>query len=526
MVNAVLNRSSVETAAHRDERPHVRALTSLRFVLAMIVVAVHYDQLLSPGMIYVHRSYGLGTCAVTAFFVLSGFILTYQYFHEKGTPINRREFWRARFARIAPMYWFSLLLALCIVPAADLPSEKNMPLVLLTSGSFSHMWLPIRDLFSGLNGPAYTLSIEFFFYLIFPMMIAPIARNGWLWLIGALAVPVAMLCVTPQSMTDWALYFFPPGRLAEFIIGCVAGVLFLRHRNLRLPFTLAEVLVFGTFFAFIYITAPWHRADHPFMNVLYRTATAATFALMTFVFAYQSGRLSKVLSWAPFVVLGEISYAIYLVHMIFMRTLIHNNIAIPMVNSAGTVLSFTLFVVAVSAICYITIEKPWRRAIVAGQLPRGIAPACGAAIAVGLVCWSLFYYPVREVISGAVDGYSGIAFGDSVELDRIHIWSEPGGIEISSHWHSLTTPSEAEYLAVHILDSNSNIVHQCDRRLLPSTPRSKWENRLLIPKESLSNGIAIGLAVFRDPSKSLPIRSGQALTDWGDHRLILPLPTE
>lgn len=526
MANAILSTSSVEPAALRDERPHVRALTSLRFFLAMIVVAVHYDQLLSPGMICTYRSHGLGTCAVTAFFVLSGFILTYQYFHEHGSPINRKDFWRARFARIAPMYWFSLLLALCIVPAADLPSEKAMPLVLLTSSSFSNIWLPIRDLFAGLNGPAYTLAIEVFFYFVFPMMIAPIARNWRLWLIGTLALSFGMVFVTPLPLRDWATYFFPPARLAEFVIGCVAGVFFLRHRDLRLPFTLVEVAAFVFFFTFIYTTAPWHRVEHPFMNLIYKTATALAFALVTFVFAYQSGRLAKILSWAPLVVLGEISYAMYLVHMVLMRCLIHNHIAVPMVHSATGMLLFTLFVIAVSAVCYMTIEKPWRRTIVVGQLPRGFAPVCGAVIAAGLVCWSLFYYPVRELNSGAVEGYSGVAFGDSVELDRIHIWSTPGGIEISSHWHSLMTPREAEFLAVHILDNDGNIINQCDRPLLPATPKLKWTNRLLIPRESFSNGPAIGLAVFRDPSKALPINGGQVLTDWGNHRLILPLPTE
>jgi len=92
-------------------RPSIPALTSLRFFAALVVVLNHYDarQALLPFAIF-DRGYE----AVTFFFVLSGFILT--YVHCTGPDlrqlnISSRVFMVARAARILPAYYLALGLA-------------------------------------------------------------------------------------------------------------------------------------------------------------------------------------------------------------------------------------------------------------------------------------------------------------------------------------------------------------------------------------------------------------------------------
>ncbi len=96
------------------EREHLRPLTGMRFLAALVVVFFHavftFDvrlPLTSWGSALLIRGY----LSVDFFFLLSGFILSYCYTttdgHIRG---NARDFWVARFARIYPVYFLGLLL--------------------------------------------------------------------------------------------------------------------------------------------------------------------------------------------------------------------------------------------------------------------------------------------------------------------------------------------------------------------------------------------------------------------------------
>src|SRR3954451_12303223 len=94
-------------------RPRLSALTGLRFVAAAHVVGYHYlRQAFSTAPAALQNVLAGGDAAVSLFFVLSGFILTYTYV-EQAPRLGARAFWGARFARIYPVY---LLAFLAIAP--------------------------------------------------------------------------------------------------------------------------------------------------------------------------------------------------------------------------------------------------------------------------------------------------------------------------------------------------------------------------------------------------------------------------
>src|SRR4051794_18365339 len=94
----------------RTPRPPLRALTGLRFVAALQVLLYHVyapGSASAPG--WVRALAGSGYVGVGLFFVLSGFVLAYNYLEPmEAGEVSPREFWAARLARIYPVYLLGL----------------------------------------------------------------------------------------------------------------------------------------------------------------------------------------------------------------------------------------------------------------------------------------------------------------------------------------------------------------------------------------------------------------------------------
>jgi peptidoglycan/LPS O-acetylase OafA/YrhL len=160
----------------RHKRPPLKALTSIRFFAAMHVVLFHMQVGVHVSRVPLVANFmASGFTGVTLFFVLSGFILAYNY-PEVRRP---KEFWIARFARIYPVYALSLGLSLLrpVVWHAPHPVAG----LLLDFGLLQAWWIP---LFSAINSAAWTLSVEAFFYAMFPVLLPWLRR-----------MPVRMFCV-------------------------------------------------------------------------------------------------------------------------------------------------------------------------------------------------------------------------------------------------------------------------------------------------------------------------------------------
>src|SRR5262249_6118477 len=131
-----------------------------------------------------------GRSAVSIFFVLSGFILTYTYREELATE-NPRSFYVARVARIYPNVLFAL--AIASIPTAYLLVAHNDSLFLkwfaLKNSIYLSLavsfvcqvllltaWFPFASINNPWNGPTSSVSCEVFFYALFPLILARLAK--------------------------------------------------------------------------------------------------------------------------------------------------------------------------------------------------------------------------------------------------------------------------------------------------------------------------------------------------------------
>jgi peptidoglycan/LPS O-acetylase OafA/YrhL len=377
---------------------HFKPLTSLRFFAAMHVLAFHnhLDRLMDfPGGI--RSIIRTGYVSVSLFFVLSGFILAYTYHGDReDASLDRRSFWVARLARIYPVYFVGLLLAAPFVFWAhfnsDRPAWSVFKILALggSCGTLTQSWIP--PLAVDWNAPGWSLSAEAFFYLIFPFVSPWIWRwnqrqtvmaLAGLWLLS-LCLPALCCCAvipgfsdcpaTVAPSTGWLaklVAFNPLLRFPEFLLGIALCRLFVLKRQSRLPTSspagkhflpgLALIGIIGVLGCGSWIPYPYlHNGllDILFAGLIYGLADIDS----------RSGLAktpARLLSMPILVLLGEASYAVYILHVPLRKWMYQ---ILEWLNpnvhpSMALFVAYTLMTLGVSILVFKLIEEPARRII-------------------------------------------------------------------------------------------------------------------------------------------------------------------
>ena len=367
-------------------RPALPALTSLRFLAAAAIVWLHVGGVWN---IPVGRGINLGF-GVSFFFVLSGFILTYRY-DELRARIEIIRFLRARVARIWPAHIAAL--ALVVATMTDVfstfPVYHHLVPVLISNTLIVQAWLPFDITAVSLNGPSWSISTEFAFYLMFPWLSRNLYRT-WHYKL-ALAVGVAIsidifcrLLDLNTSNGGWtALTAFPLSRMPEFVLGMCAALVWrnLDQRPKRLGLwaaTAIETAAIGLLA--LTILSPSPLLSHVNLGTAWPIGfgiPALAAAILILAMAGTGGLFSRALAARPFVFLGEISYSVYLLHAgiaVIILTYLPELHSSPLRDAAGSAV-YVSAVLFSSTAMWLFIECPARRLIVSGRLRPAKTPA-------------------------------------------------------------------------------------------------------------------------------------------------------
>ena len=379
-------------------RPRIEQLTGIRW-FACLLVFLHHN---TPGgqtpmwLVYFMNN---GACAPAIFFVLSGFVLaiTYTDSMQRLEPKNTWDYFAARIARIYPLYILMLLVALAFtLHRGSNVGRMDFALQVTTLQA----WSPDNGAAYGVNPPGWTLSIEMFLYLCFPLLLIWM-RPGRLSTRAAVytmvGVILGMLIMAwaiyasgtidapaqqPFSMTHW--YRLPLLRLGDFVLGMAAASLYLnRVRNPQSPertawagpLAVVSVIVMA---GLLFIP---HFADNPLGNDV--AFAVPTVALIIGLSLSPHTRLTRFMSLTSIVLLGEISYAFYLSHLV-----IQNYITgFPLTDGftwLSTLQFFAVFalIVSISYVLWRWFAQP-SRGWVRRVLSRRPAPAKPAATPTG-----------------------------------------------------------------------------------------------------------------------------------------------
>lgn len=351
------------------KRPkNLKALTSIRFFAAMHVALSHLVRPFSRWGILT-PVFQNGYAGVSFFFLLSGFILTYSHAQEyESGRGNARKFWVARFARIYPVYAVSILYGGYVNRAQF--DTKVHAIAFLADLLMMQSW-SVR-LVNFFSVPAWTISVEAFFYLVFPFVILrlrpssakkAILTTGFFWLL-AMAVPV--FCVLRWPVTSWsesaahsapgAVFVFTVRRLPilmlpQFLAGITLGWFYVRYPPSARAATSMATLGAASTIAVLMMT------NHLPFVMIHNGLLLPFFAILLLGLCGENW-LSRLLSVPWMVLLGEASFAIYLFHFLFNDQHWFGNDA--SFRTAG----FTLAVVIpLSILIHLYLERPCRTAI-------------------------------------------------------------------------------------------------------------------------------------------------------------------
>lgn len=342
----------------------IKPLTSLRFVFALMVFLSHLQFYRGEEILF-HQLYSdyfsEGYLGVSFFFILSGFILSYTYKTkiENGTTGNH-EFWLARFARIYPLHLFSFLLSLPLIfVAANLPDISLFAANLLLLQAF----IPLQDYFFSFNSPSWSISCEMFFYFLFPFLVKAARQTVFFRFIaiGLLVLVLVGIWLSPQELVRPLFYIHPFSRLADFILGIVLYQFFEKGfgRNYFKNYIRAsviEVLVVAVFLLFFLLH---NQVPKGFRYSAYYWLPMM---LIIYTFSFSKGILSGLLSSRVFVLLGEISFSMYLLHKLIISYILELNAYLQITNSSFILSSIMfLLTIAASYLVFKTIEMPMNK---------------------------------------------------------------------------------------------------------------------------------------------------------------------
>ncbi|MEJ0015483.1 MAG: acyltransferase [Acetobacteraceae bacterium] len=378
----------------------IDSLTSLRFFAAALIVIGHSRGVFGiPPLWFGGLNNSLG---VSFFYVMSGFILTYVY-RGMTTRQEARHYLVARFARIWPAHFVTFLLAFAVAPyLADIVLTPFGLLCAALNLALLQAWVPIQVVYFSYNAVAWSISAEVFFYLMFIWLIRDIERT-WLTKIlfglglAGLMIGIAMVFRLPlyaenaYTVDTAALtYISPASRIFEFIVGMAAAVGYFRLRDRpRAGAVAANALEIGCLLvALAPLAIPVGWFDYGMITLvlpkqvclwLQRSYAAPAFALFIMVIARQEGIVSSILRCRTLVVLGEISYAVYLLHQLLIRWwLVHGSRFAGILPDAMAYLLFWILTLVGSFIIWRFVETPARRWLT-GRLDRRPAARIVAA---------------------------------------------------------------------------------------------------------------------------------------------------
>ena len=292
----------------------IEQITFTRFLAAISIVIFHYGLSIFPfkdetlSFLFKHANIG-----VSYFFILSGFVMMIAY--GQKTHLPALEYFKNRFARIYPVYFLAIFLILLYIFLFF--ENKNYYGIILNT-LLLQAWIPPHAL--SFNPLGWTLSVEMFFYALFPFLYNHLySKVSYKKIIAGIITFFVLSQVTfhillhshlyqgyPSSFHNF-IFYFPLMHLSEFLVGNLAGIFFFEHLSHKQKnYDLWIVLCVLIFFVCL---------KYSFNFNFHNGLLSVIFVPLILLLSINTGVFTRILKNKFCIFLGEISYGIYILQI-------------------------------------------------------------------------------------------------------------------------------------------------------------------------------------------------------------------
>ncbi|MGI5976831.1 MAG: acyltransferase family protein [Candidatus Limivicinus sp.] len=309
-----------------------KRLDSLDIIRACACLAVfaHHSNLINCGV-----------WSVSAFFMLSGFLMSYNYYDRAGVSEPGLKgsivFSYKRVRKLYPLHLITMLLMLAyyvIVMSGNLTADVLIFRVkaFLASILLVQSWVPDIEYAFSYNGVSWYLSVAVFLYFMFPCIMRRIRKyksakpavisivvTMVLQFVSAFAAAHLYAEINApgpeeqEAFEHWFSYTLPLYRLGDFVIGCNLGYLFLKRGGAapsRSRGTVLELAAIGAVAVSEFLYVGKYLPPYISFNLIFTLPVM----LLIYSFALNSGLVSKLAAVKPVKFISGLSGEIFLVH--------------------------------------------------------------------------------------------------------------------------------------------------------------------------------------------------------------------
>jgi len=327
------------------QSPEIPALTGLRWIAAISVVVSHTLTTFSStktGFDLEQYFYPFARFGMTLFFVLSGFIIHYNYnaVVTAGGLKGIASFLWARFARLYPLFLavvvYDILFGRRILeyldgnPSGFEETVSALPYFLTMTQSWVQsdaQGLPLLNAVGTNTQLTWSISTEWFFYLLYPIFAILISYCKRTFVVAGVVVLWCVIWISVLTTMSinfvadaghiWMIYEAPYLRLGEFILGALCAQLYLTamhtnpsEREVYFGSIVTDIGILSLPFLF-YLLYGTHLIG---VALRFNFGFAPIIAVLIFCIGRYRTFLSRHLSHRRIVALGDVSYSTYLLH--------------------------------------------------------------------------------------------------------------------------------------------------------------------------------------------------------------------
>lgn len=333
----------------------IEQLTFTRFLAAFAIVVFHFGRDVYPfNYSFIQPTVLSLNIGVSYFFILSGFVITIAY--SRMPHVSYLKFYLLRLVRIFPAFLISFILS--VIYLSHIGENIDTSNYILQA-FLIHVWF--KEYCLSINFPSWSLCVELFFYFIFPIAYNTFYKKTSL---KKIAIAVVIIWVVSQCVfifiqqsgafslaTKKLSLYFPLLHLNQFMAGNLLALYLLHRKPEKKNNLLYTIIVVAVLIGLINLSA--------IQKIFHNGLMAPVFCIFIYLFSVSENKLTTVFQLPFFILLGEISYGIYIYQYPVYK--ISNFIYVNILNFPFASWMFYanfLILLIVSYLSYRFVEKP------------------------------------------------------------------------------------------------------------------------------------------------------------------------